>query len=113
MTDQLAAEMRAAISNAYYDSRHEGRTMEDAADRAVRDALATPAMAALLREAENLRVRLGIIRHLVANYLYNEDGENEEWLEVAYETAVDAIGHEPDGYDLAAARAALNEGGET
>lgn len=36
----LRPEMRAAISNAYYDTRHEGQTMEVAADRAVDAVLA-------------------------------------------------------------------------
>lgn len=38
--DTLRGEIRAAISNAYYDARNTGRTMEHAADEAANQVLA-------------------------------------------------------------------------
>lgn len=35
LTDELKSDIRAAISNAYYEARNAGRTMEHAADDAV------------------------------------------------------------------------------
>ena len=39
MPESLKATIRAAISNAYYDSRNTGGTMEDGADRAATDVM--------------------------------------------------------------------------
>lgn len=39
MPESLKATIRAAISNAYYDARNAGETMESAADRAATDVM--------------------------------------------------------------------------
>jgi len=83
MTEPLLPRLRAAISNAYYDARNTGRTMEQAADTAAADCEEV-VKAWLAQHASVLDAkRCGVCGHLIElanpndpeSYVHAEDGD--------------------------------------
>ena len=81
--DTLRSEVRAAISNAYYDARNAGRTMEHAADDA-----AARVMARLSRPAEKVRpgFTVSCLAHPDSSLHAETWDAIEEWCDTHAET---------------------------